>query len=283
LTKGRRVIVALFAGGESLSEDFRAALADDASHIRRIVAKGQQDIRSYLQGGETVQLIAVEDFTATHTLVVTDRRLLVTRKGGRVLARSVSPEEIRDVEVRPTETGSFYVVVAGPGTVVKFQRPGVAYSVGEALEKLARRRPPAATAASGTGVPAGRAVPVLYPSFYLDLLTETGVPASPENVVNLVERVFVMVRGKADEYFRQLGDHAAAQRFHDHFDGGGPEDRVLNSVDDMVDWLWDWDARTHAPLTNLFPRIQALLLEPHSFLRTGNGRVPSWAEYQEGT
>ncbi len=271
----------LFGGGESLSEDFRAALVDDASHIRRMVGKGQQEIRSYLKDGETVQLIAVEDFTATHTLVVTDRRLLVTRKGGRVLVRAVSPEEIRDVEVRPTDTGSFYVVVAGPGTVVKFQRPGVAYAVGEALENLARRRP-GATTTPGPAASAERAVPVLYPGFYLDLLTETGVPATPENVVNLVERVFVMVMGKADEYFGQLGDHGEAQRFHAHFDGGGPEDRVLNAVDDMVDWLWEWDARTHAPLTNLFPRIQALLLEPHSFLRTGNGRVSSWAEYQDG-
>lgn len=275
------MVVGLFGGGESLSEDFRAALADDASHHRRMVAKGEQDIRLYLEDGETVRLIAVEDFTATHTLVVTDRRLLVTRKGGRVLDRTVVPEEIRDVDVRPSGTGSFHLVVEGPGTVVKFQRPGVAYSVGEAIEKLARRRPPVGLP-SELATAGGRAVPILYPGFYLDLLTETGVPATPENVVNLIERVFVMVMGKADEYFGQLGDHDAARRFHDRFDGGGPEDRVLNSVDDMVDWLWDWNPRCHGPLTHLFPRIQALLLEPHSFLRTGNGRVPSWAEYQEG-
>ncbi|MEU0532600.1 hypothetical protein [Amycolatopsis tolypomycina] len=272
----------LFGGGESLSEDFRAALADDAGHHRRMIAKGEPNIRSCFQDGETVRLIAVEDFTATHTLVVTDRRLLVMRKGGRVLDRSVTPEEIRDVEVRPTGTGSFLLVVAGPGTTVKFQRPGVAYSVGEAIEKLARRRPPVETAASGFAATDGRAVPILYPGFYLDLLTETGVPANPENVVNLIERVFVMVMGQADEYFRQWGDDDAARRFHDRFDGGGPEDRVLNSVDDMVDWLWAWNFRCHTPLMQLFPRIQALLLEPHSFLRTGNGRVPSWAEYQEG-
>ncbi|MEV7041397.1 hypothetical protein [Amycolatopsis sp. NPDC051061] len=270
----------LFGGGETLSEDFRVALADDASHHRRMIAKGEQDIRSYLRDGETVLLIAVEDFTATRTLVVTDHRLLVTRKGGRVLDRSVAPEEIRDVEVRPTDTGSFYLVVEGPGTVVKFQRPGVAYSVGEAIEKLARRRSPAETG-SALAAADGRAVPVLYPGFYLDLLTETGVPATPENVVNLVERVFVMVMGKADEYFGQLGDHDAGRRFHERFDEGGPEDRVLNSVDDMVDWLWAWNPRCHRPLTNLFPRIQELLLEPQSFLRTGNGRVPSWAEYQD--
>lgn len=271
----------LFGGGESLSEEFRVALADDASHHRRMIAKGEQDIRSYLQDGETVRLIAVEDYTATRTLVVTDRRLLVTRKGGRVLDRSVVPEEIRDVEVRPTDTGSFYLVIEGPGTMVKFQRPGVAYSVGEAIEKLARRRTPPETA-SGLATTDGRAVPLLYPGFYLDLLTETGVPATPENVVNLVERVFVMVMGKADEYFEQLGDHDAARRFHERFDGGGPEDRVLNAVDDMVDWLWAWNSRCHGPLTQLFPRIQALLLEPPSFLRTGDGRVPSWAEYQDG-
>ncbi|WP_290054896.1 hypothetical protein [Amycolatopsis solani] len=269
----------LFGGGESLSEDFRAALVGDASHHRRMVAKGQHEIRSYLQEGETVQLIAVEDFTATYILVVTDRRLLVTRKGGRVLHRSVTPEEIRDVDVRPTQTGSYYLVVEGPGTVVKFQRPGVAYSVGESLEKLARKGSPVTAA---TTAPSARAVPVLYPGFFLDLLTETGVPATSENVVNLVERVFVMVMGKADEYFRQLGDHGAAQRFHARFDNGGPEDRVLNSVDDMVDWLWAWDARCRTPLTNLFPRIQSLLLEPHSFLRNGNGRVPPWSEYDEG-
>lgn len=269
----------LFAGGESLPDDFRVALVGDASHHRRMVAKGQHEIKSYLQDGETVQLIAVEDFAATYTLVVTDRRLLVTRKGGRVLHRSITPEEIRGVDVRPAETGAFYLVVEGPGTVVKFQRPGVAYFVGESLEKLARRRRPVT---AGPGEVGERAVPVLYPGFYLDLLTETGVPASPENVVYLVERVFAMVMGQADEYFEQLGDHAAAQQFHAHFDSGGPEDRVLNSVDDMVDWLWAWDARCHAPLTNLFPLIQAQLLEPHSFSRPENGRDPSRAERQEG-
>ncbi len=271
----------LFGGGESLSEDFRMALVDDAAHHRRLVAKGEQDIRSYLKDHETVRLIAVEDFTATRTLVVTDRRLLVTRKGGRLLDRSVAPEEIRGVEVRPTGTGSYLLVVAGPGTTVKFQRPGVAYSVGEAVENLARRRPPAAS--TGSDVAGERAVPVLYPGFYLDLLTETGVPATPENVVNLIERVFVMVMSKADEYFGQLGDHAAARRFHERFDGGGPEDRVLNSVDDMVDWLWAWNPRCHKPLTHLFPQIQELLLAPNSLLRTGNGRISTWAEYQAGS
>lgn len=84
----------------------------------RAIAKGQDNIRGSLLEGERVELIVIEHYTATRTIVMTDRRALVMRKSGRVLERALTRNDIRGVELR-LSPGTSYVVISGPGTVVR--------------------------------------------------------------------------------------------------------------------------------------------------------------------
>lgn len=255
----------LFGSSTPLGEDFALALAEDTGSMYRAISKGQDTIRGELLDGERVELIVIEHYTATRTIVMTDRRALVMRKGGRVLERALTRDDIHDVELRVSPSTS-YVVIKGPGTVVQFRHLGVAKALRGRFDALVA--PP-------------RPIPVLFPGYYLGMLTEAGMPTTPTNIANLVERVFVMLKSQAASYFKEADDHIAARQFERLFDEGGPSERILNVVDDMVDWLWRWNTFCHEALIEFFPKIRTMLLGPHSILRGPDGRVPSWSEWHD--
>jgi hypothetical protein len=254
--------------------ELRTRIAEDPETLRsrgvrldaiRALAKGQDNIRGSLLEGERVELIVIEHYTATRTIVMTDRRALVMRKSGRVLERALTRNDIRGVELR-LSPGTSYVVISGPGTVVRFHHFGIAKALRGRLDALVA--PP-------------RPIPVLYPDYFLGMLTEAGMPTTPTNITNLVERVFVMLQGQAKSWFDEAGDHIAPRQFEHRFGDGGPGERTLHVVDDVVDWLWRWNTFCHEALVGLFPKIRAMLLAPGTILHSPDGRVPSMAEWHD--
>jgi hypothetical protein len=264
----------LFRHGGPLSDVVNRALIDPTPHHRRIIAKGQHGIHAALHDGEMVVLIAIEHVTETLTLVVTDRRLLVMRQGGLVLDHSVEPPDMQRAVVKRAGGGAFLVVIDGPGTALTFHTNDVAHTVANSINSLIRNPTVDLT-------PQPRTIPTLYPRFFLDLLAETGMPATPTNLVNFIDRVFVMLQGEAGHYFTQAHDPAAQREFTAIFDGGGPQHRVLRSVDDMVDWLWDWNPLVRASLAHFFPHLADMLRRPHSFLHSADGKVTPWSEWSD--
>jgi len=256
--------VGLFGPSVPLDEDLRRALIDDNGSNRKLIAKGQDAIRRALRQAENVTAIAVDRYAGWPTLVVTDRRLLVMDRGGRSVQKSIDPERID--QAAPSVSGAVQVVHDGGELVIRLGTYASAQAVVRAINgSLLSRRP--------------RTIPTLYPKFFLDLLSAAGTPATPTNVSRFLERVFVMVKSQANQFFEQLDDPHAQAEFARHFDGGGPEDRILNSVDDMIDWLWNWNPACHRPLERTVQKIHDLLLQPHSFLHTNGGDITPWSEW----
>lgn len=258
----------IFGSSVPLDDDFANVLANGEGYIRRTLARNQENIRDALGDGEQVTAIAVENYPPGDAVVVTDQRLLVMRKGGRSVARISDATQLNGVGCAQADQGVWTVIVKGPELAFRFARSETAYSLADAVGRLITDR------RDGQ-----RAISTLYPQYFLDLLAETGVPATPTNVTRLIERVFVMVSGQADAYFQQLDDPGARAEFHRRFAEGGPPERVLYVVDDMVDWLWGWHPGCRAALQELFPKIREGLLQPHSFLRTAGDEIVPWSEW----
>src|SRR5438552_867325 len=162
-----------------------------------------------------VLTLAVDRYTGWPTVVVTDRRLLVMDRGGKSLQRSVDPEAID--QAASAVSGEVLVANDGGNIVIRLGDYASAQSLVRAInDSLLSRRP--------------RTIPTLYPKFFLDLLAAAGTPATPTNVSRFVERTFAMIMGQANTFFQQMGDSRAQAEFAKHFDGGGPEERILNSV-----------------------------------------------------
>ncbi|MEV6926262.1 hypothetical protein AB0M46_17445 [Dactylosporangium sp. NPDC051485] len=123
--------------------------------------------------------------------------------------------------------------------------------------------------------PAPRDVPVLYPVYFMELLTTGGVPPTAENVARLVGRTAFMIGTQGAAYCAQLRDAAAFEIFLVNFARGGMPARRLHLADDMVDWLWAWSARCHDDLRGRFVTWRADLLGPGSLLQRGRDIPPS--------
>ncbi|MBQ0977864.1 hypothetical protein [Micromonospora sp. M61] len=254
----------LFGPSNPLDEDLRRALIGDSGSDRKVVAKAQAAIRSSLRSGEPVRAIAVDQFMGWPMLVVTDRRLMVMDRGGKSLQKSLDPEQID--QAAPAASGLVRVLTDDGDLAVRLRDYACARMFVRAVnDSLLSRRP--------------RTIPTLYPKFFLELLAAADTPATPTNVSRFVERVFVMIKGQANVFFQQLDEPAAQAEFNNHFDGGGPEDRVLNCVDDMIDWLWKWNPACHRPLERTVRSIHDGLLMPHSFLHTNGGDITPWSEW----
>ncbi|GAB7110084.1 hypothetical protein JCM4814A_83990 [Streptomyces phaeofaciens JCM 4814] len=107
-------------GKVPLDDDFDRALAGHANNsVRKCIARAQPFVRDILLPGETLRTVFYEGFTGTHTLVVTDQRLLVIRNsfgGGRPkeLWLAAKPEEIRSI--RHGGNGNAYGILIQVGS-----------------------------------------------------------------------------------------------------------------------------------------------------------------------
>ncbi|GAA2394791.1 hypothetical protein [Dactylosporangium salmoneum] len=132
--------------------------------------------------------------------------------------------------------------------------------------------------------PAPRDVPLLYPDYFMELLTTGGVPPTPGNVARLVERAAFMIGTQGAAYCAQLRDPATFEIFLVNFARGGMPARRLHLADDMVDWLWAWSALCHDDLRGRFVTWRADLLGPGGLLRRGRDIPPIGAgepDYEE--
>jgi hypothetical protein len=127
-----------------------------------------------------------------------------------------------------------------------------------------------------------RAIPVLHPAFYTELLTRAGVPDTPVNRIRLAERTAFAIGAQAGAFTAQLEDPEAFAAFLERFAGVVP-DRSLQQADDMVDWLWAWHPLCHQGLTRQVTKWHDGLLGPDSFLTAaGGGEIPPWSDTTGG-
>ncbi|MFJ7967206.1 hypothetical protein [Streptomyces sp. NPDC096324] len=121
--------------------------------------------------------------------------------------------------------------------------------------------------AADTPTSRARDIPPLFPDFFHGVLFAVGKDARPQNLLALAEYVSQMISANAYGWFHQRGDSDAAARFSRRFRGGGPADQHVEKVpDDMIDFLWSWDAGTHGELRDWIPRLERDLTAPGSQL-----------------
>lgn len=247
-----------------LDEDLDRAFIDGNASVRKLVARAQAEIRAVLRPGEQVRGLATDHYTASPTLVVTDRRMLVLSRNMRTVQRSVDAEEIH--QAVGTVAGHVTVSYEGGTVSIRVGTNANAQTLVRVIEDaLLTRRP--------------RTIPTLYPDFFLSLLAAAGTSATPVNVSRFIERTFVMLTGQANTFFDQRGDTQARATFAERFADGGPQERILHSADDVIDWLWQWDRACHGALERVVEKWRDSMLMPHSFLHTGGGDIPPWSQW----
>jgi hypothetical protein len=121
--------------------------------------------------------------------------------------------------------------------------------------------------------PSPRAVPTLYPDYFLSILADAGVTATSDNLRRLVERTACAIGGQAAAYFAQKRDPRSFERFIADFSKIKPPEERLLVADEMIDWLWSWDPFCHDALTAWPKKWRDGSLKPGSYI-TDNGVAP---------
>lgn len=110
-----------------LDEDFDLALYGDPNNsLRKSIARSQELIRGSLSPNERLVLIFYESYTGLHTVVVTDKRLLIFKNssGGvrsKFLEYECTPPDLRNVAINRNGTDSFTVIFQLPRNSVPFK------------------------------------------------------------------------------------------------------------------------------------------------------------------
>jgi hypothetical protein len=244
--------------------------------------------------GEQCLVIALDTSMNSNLVVVTDRRTFQYKRGSvrKEMAHSdvakttigVLPNQDILVEIESHSSRLDYA----PNDVDRFQKilmphvatPRIAQVITAHIDRLAAQPAvtPAAGAQAGPGQPSGdqnatsaadpRTIPVLFPDVYERVLRTVGQPFTADTLGRLVELCSQMVGGgMADDYFRQVGDQAAHDRFTGEFTGAGYRLHGLRIVDDMIDFLWAWNPACRAELSRQVGVMEQMLTSPQSPLR----------------
>ena len=109
-------------GKVPLDDDFDRALAGHPNNsVRKAIARAQPFVRDALLPGETLRTVFYEGFTGSHTLVVTDQRLLVIKNGfsggPKELWVAAKPEEIRSIRHGGNQSAYGILIQIGSTTV----------------------------------------------------------------------------------------------------------------------------------------------------------------------
>jgi hypothetical protein len=246
----------LFTADEPLDARIETVVLTKGRNAQRALAKGQASILATLNGN-TLTLIAVDEITGDTTVAVAGRQVYVFRKGGKVRQRVVDAAEI---DVAFAEGSR--VSLDGIGVSITFQDRTTAATFAAALNKVILDYRP-------------RAVPTLYPQYYLDILASAGVRATTVNVFRLIERTAFITGLQGAVYSAQLKDPQALEELISRFARGGSPDRQLQLVDDIVDWLWTWNPGCHKALQSQIHKWRNGLLSPGTFLTAGSD-IPPW-------
>jgi hypothetical protein len=182
----------------------------------------------------------------------------IFRNGGKRHQRVVDATEI---EIASAEGSRVLLSGIGIAVPVTFQDRQTAATFATRLNKLIIACRP-------------RAVPILYPQYFLEIIATSGAQATVVNVLRLIERTAMMLGAQGATYCAQLKDPQALEELISRFARGGPPDRQLQIVDDMVDWLWAWNPGCHRALVQQFQKWRVLLLAPDSPLVAGSELPP---------
>ncbi|MET7485144.1 hypothetical protein [Streptomyces sp. NPDC005538] len=256
--------MSLFGQRPEPDPSFTAVLANDTTRSRRRLADNQHVLRETLDGDEEVHLIAVEEALNSRVVTVTSRRLLVVRKGR--TEGSYTRDRITRTRLGRLPNGTMLAFVDGAGLMFSFLTAHTADRLAFAVDRFLLTPPVRRTAA--------RDIPELLPDYYRGILFATGKPDTADNIVALVELLSQMLTSNAAMFFRQTGDQATDQSFMARFKGGGPEERLLHVVDDMLDFLWDWNPRCHNALRTFVRDARTTLTGPGSRLWRYGDELP---------
>jgi hypothetical protein len=126
-----------------------------------------------------------------------------------------------------------------------------------------------------------RSIPTLFPAFFTGILAEVGKLPTDQNGPALVELVGQMLSMNARVWFERY-EPAAVHRWDSRFRGGGPENRILNVVDDKVDFLIAWKPDLERTVDRVLKDIRAQLVASDSELRRYPGELPfgMWSRMQ---
>jgi hypothetical protein len=252
----------IFTAPPVIPDDLLSKLTGDSRRSRGRLAKVQDVIRSEFAQGETPLLIAV-DIVHPIVGVITNKRVFLV--WGRRVDKSATPDRISRTRLGKLPNG-YLAIIDGPGMNIQFATYEEANQFVGAIDHYLL---------SSNVVP--RDIPPLFPNFFHDVLVTTGKPVNPDNMFAITDRVVRMISSSAASYFEQSGDNTAQSRFTSVFSADETDGAVLARwADLMIDFLWEWDPRSHDPLRRLIPRIKELLTGPDSFLWECGNQLPMW-------
>jgi hypothetical protein len=231
---------------------------------RKKLVKEQEGILALLRESEQVRGVGVDVAGNAGISVVTTERVIQVKRG-RVI-NEADGDRIHATELLVRPNGNFLMAFRGPGLY------SPTFFTSEEANDFARAVDQYLVGAR----PGPRDIPELWPDFYLGVLRATGKPESQENFVAIIQRVrATLIDNAAMKFFDQLGDEAARARFLAEFEGGAG---VLHVPDRIIDFLWDWDPRSHDPLRHMVKRVHDLMTGPDSFLWDCGDEIPPWRE-----
>lgn len=250
----------IFSGGATATIDDRitAVLLTVGRDARRAVGRAQLTIREHVPD---VRAVAADEFTGELVLALGDERLVLWRNGGRTVLRAYDVAGLSSVYVESSALGGFTASIGGTGVLLRMRTRATAERLRSVVnERIVANRP--------------RTIPMLHPVYFTQLLREAGVPGTPVNVARLVERTAFMLGCQGAAYCAQLGDPRGFEELVRKFARGGPLERRTYLVDDLIDWLWNWNPGCHDDLPLRVATWRDGLLRPGSFLMRGRDVPP---------
>jgi hypothetical protein len=241
-----------------------AKLVNSDRASRKKLVKEQEGILALLRESEQVRGVGVDVAGNAGVSVVTTERVVQVKRG-RVI-NEAGGDRIQATELLVRPNGNYLVAFRGPGLYAPtFFTADEANAFARAVDQYLVATPPGP-----------RDIPELWPDFYLGVLRATGKPESQENFIAIIQRVRAnLIDHAAMKFFDQVGDEVARTRFLAEFQGGTG---ILHVPDRIIDFLWDWDPRSHDPLRRMMKRVHELMTGPDSFLWDCGDEIPPLRE-----
>jgi hypothetical protein len=240
-----------FVNSASIDDRLALLVHPDDAYSRKLVAGQQRIILDVLESGDDagsplIVTVAVDETIA----VITDERTFIFCNGQ--LDQEILLSEISDCAIS-AGADAYTHVTATPDLDLRFLNFNDANAFLVQLDQCD--------------------IQVLYPDFFNRILSALDLPTTPTNTARLIERVARMiVIGAAYPCFDQMQDASARKAFDERFKHDLDTDEIGSICDDMIDWLWTWNANCHDALRRLVPRIERLATEEGSGLRKIHGK-----------
>jgi len=254
----------IFGRGPEVDPACAERLVNTDRGALRILAREQAAIPGLLLGDENIQGIGA-DGSFDQLTVVTTLRVFQVRRGR--VADELGWSRVTHISLHETPDRRFVATVRSGNhdLLTCFDRESDSQAFYQVLHRM-------------TQAPAGRRdIPMLYPDYYTSILQQTGKPATPHNMAQLIVRVKAFLGGYGHWLLGELHDVADQTEFRARFGQDSPASPdPLRDPDRVVDFLWSRNNLTHEHIRRKIQELGQAMVAPDSFLYQCGDELPEW-------